>query len=710
MRRPTACAAAPPAILGGFNLETNQQQSNSPVPTGDSMMIGKRCFMTAIATAAVLAMLPGASFAAKGEKKQAQSGAKAQSESKESISVAKEIIALPAPTLVEILKDANATVFQKAKACQRLAVIGGKDAIPALAALLPDETLNVYARSGLEGISDPAADAALREAAGKLQGRQLVGVLSSIGQRKDAAAVGLLKGLLLNADKAVASAAAGALGRIGTSEAAGVLKEALGKDSPVKLCIGDGSLACAEGLAAAGKKDEALALYQAVGKASTAKHQQVAALTGQFRVLDEAAAKELLLAQLRSPERAFFNVGLAAARQVPGAQVTAALVGELEKLPADRQACLLLALGDRKDPLPLATLVAASKSQATPVREAAICVLTKVSDPAALAILLEAALGEGDAAEVAKQGLRNLAGDEVHQAVLSKLSGANGKAKVVLFELVGAHGIAAAEPTVRQALADSDKAVRLAALAAIGQLIELKDLELLAARAVDSTDKEELAVAQDALKAAAQRMADREACAAKLAECLKSTPEANQAYLLEVLGKISGKKALETVVASVKVPAMKDAATKVLGDWINADAAPALLEIAKNDTDAKYRIRALRGYIRIGRQLQLPDDARIAMFHTAMATASRDDEKKLSLDILSRVPSAPSLKLAASYAGDKALKNEACDAAVKVADKLLASNPKAVVEAMQIVVEAKVHGKVGPHAEDLLEQAKAAAK
>ena len=137
---------------------------------------------------------------------------------------AKEIMARKPAELVEILKNPSASTFEKAKACQRLAAVGTKDAVPALAALLSDEKLNCYARCGLEGIADPAVDEALRDAATKLHGSQLVGVIGSIGQRKDAQAVGLLKGLLGNADAAVASAAAGALGRIGTTEAAGVLQ------------------------------------------------------------------------------------------------------------------------------------------------------------------------------------------------------------------------------------------------------------------------------------------------------------------------------------------------------------------------------------------------------------------------------------------------------------------------------------------------------
>ena len=48
---------------------------------------------------------------------------------------------------------------------------------------------------------------------------------------------------------------------------------------------------------------------------------------------------------------------------------------------------------------------------------------------------------------------------------------------------------------------------------------------------------------------------------------------------------MSGQKALEVVVAGVKSsdPAIKDAAARVLGEWLSADAAPALLEIVKSD-------------------------------------------------------------------------------------------------------------------------------
>jgi hypothetical protein len=48
-----------------------------------------------------------------------------------------EIVALGQARLTEILLNPEATRFAKAKACQRLAVIGDKASVPALAGLEP---------------------------------------------------------------------------------------------------------------------------------------------------------------------------------------------------------------------------------------------------------------------------------------------------------------------------------------------------------------------------------------------------------------------------------------------------------------------------------------------------------------------------------------------------------------------------------------------
>src|SRR5512138_3761111 len=92
-------------------------------------------------------------------------------------SPAAEVPAETTRKLIAVLQS-NSPLFDKARACQQLGEFGTREAIPALAALLPDEHLSAYARSGLEGIPDPSAAEALRNATGTLKGTQLVGVVN----------------------------------------------------------------------------------------------------------------------------------------------------------------------------------------------------------------------------------------------------------------------------------------------------------------------------------------------------------------------------------------------------------------------------------------------------------------------------------------------------------------------------------------------------
>ncbi len=127
---------------------------------------------------------------------------------------AAQIMALPPPKLTAVLQDPGASVFARAKACQRLAVVGDKSAVPALAALLGEPQLSVYARTALETMPDRSADDALRAALGKVQGQLLAGVINSIGKRRDANAISALEKLRHHADAEVSGSANAALARI----------------------------------------------------------------------------------------------------------------------------------------------------------------------------------------------------------------------------------------------------------------------------------------------------------------------------------------------------------------------------------------------------------------------------------------------------------------------------------------------------------------
>jgi HEAT repeat protein len=165
--------------------------------------------------------------------------------------------------------------------CRKLTIIGTAESVPTLAALLPDKDLSHMARYALERIPAPEAAAAMRDALPKVSGPLKAGVLGSLGVRRDAAAVEAAAASLADADKAVACAAACALGNIGTPEAAKALT-GFAKNAPegVKLAVADGCLACAERLLAAGKKADAIAIYKSLSGEGQPKHVVLAAKRG----------------------------------------------------------------------------------------------------------------------------------------------------------------------------------------------------------------------------------------------------------------------------------------------------------------------------------------------------------------------------------------------------------------------------------------------
>ena len=209
---------------------------------------------------------------------------------------------------------------------------------------------------------------------------------------------------------------------------------------------------------------------------------------------------------------------------------------------------------------------------------------------------------------------------------------------------------------------------------ALGSTIPLTDLPVLIARLTAARDGDETAVVVRAVGTACQRMPDREACAELLVSALVASPAAGKPRVLEVLATLGGTKALETVAASAKddSPEMRETASRLLGEWMTMDAAPVLLDLARSAAEARYKIRALRGYIRLIRQFPLEADQRAEMCRLAMETAERDEERRLVLEVLERYPSLEMLRLAIDAVKSPSLKDQATAVSLTVAQRISA--------------------------------------
>ena len=144
--------------------------------------------------------------------------------------------------------NSDAELFDKAKACQRLAIIGTSKSVPVVVKLLADPGLSHYARTALEANPSVEVDKAFREALGELKGRQLVGVINSVATRKDRQSVDALVSLAAGDDNEVAAAAVSALGAFATPESISAVQQVLTDKPSLRVTAADACLTAADWL------------------------------------------------------------------------------------------------------------------------------------------------------------------------------------------------------------------------------------------------------------------------------------------------------------------------------------------------------------------------------------------------------------------------------------------------------------------------------
>lgn len=624
----------------------------------------------------------------------------------------------PAPLTPEQRKQksiaalkSDASFKEKCDACRELTVLGGKEAIPLLAGLLADEKLSHMARYALEPNPDPAVDEALRDALGRLKGRALVGVIHSVGIRRDTKAVALLAKFLRDSDADVAQTAARALGGIGNSASAKALTDALPSTPAANQdALYEGLLRCAEALAAEGNRAEALAIYDRLRGLQQIAHQvRTAALRGAV-LLRGAEGIPLLQEGIRDNDFVVVEAAARTALEMQGPEVTQILADELGKVSPDKQILLAQTLGKRADPVAVPALVALAKSGEKSARMAAIRALPEIGSPTATQCLIE--LLEDpvkEIAQAAQESLAALPGTEVDAEITALLNKPQTKIRCTGIELFGRRRMTGAIPLLMKLTDDPDQEVRIASFKILGDLQGPEGLPIILGIFMKTKTPQEMQAAEGALVAFCARQTDPDTCADKIITTLAQAQGTHKLALLRVLRSVGGAKALAAVrTAAADADAdVRNTALRVLCEWPTVDALPDVSKLMKTTTDAKLKILALRGYIRLVPLQDTSADKKLASLKEALPLVERNEEKKLVLAALGGIPLAESLSLVTPHLATQELHEEASAAAVAIAEKILQAHPSQVAEAMEKV--STTNAKLSKRAKALLEQAKRAA-
>ena len=581
--------------------------------------------------------------------------------------------------LLTVLQSAEATEDAKTFVCRCLRQIGSAKCVPAVAPLLSNEKLSHMARWALQGNPSAEAGKALRDALGSVNGNLLVGVISSVGARRDAEAVGALASLAKGDDATVAGAAMNALGRIGGAKAAAAL-QAMTPAAALQKAWVTASLGCAESLAPA----EAGKIYRKVFAGQYDATCRVAALAGLARTQ-----------QIKADELVAVLKGNDAKLQIEAAQLSAELrdkslvqayVAALPSLPVSAQVIVISGFASSANKAAASAVGSLAESTDAEVSGAALRALGVIGDASNVPVLMRLSLGKDDKAALAFASLTRLPGAAVDAALAKVLKSQNAGERAKTIEAFAARMDRRQNKAILAACSDADKDVRTAACKALralgddGMLAPLTDL-LVAAQSGDERNELEQTVTAVAL-----RCASADTAATVLSGKLGKSEDAD-ASLLTVLAKRSGAKALEAVrkcLAGTN-PEQKKAAVRAMSAWADISPLNDLMAVAQNDSDAACRTLALRGYVRLVGDSDKPVAEKVKMFESALAAAKQPDAVKQVLSGLSNVKEVAALKVAAAQLENAAVANEAAAAALSIGQDLVnkkKSKDQVIVDAL----------------------------
>ena len=553
--------------------------------------------------------------------------------------------------------DSSRSLAAKDAFCRDLALLGGDAAGPKLAALLNDSATAEMARYALERIPGERSATALRDALPRTSHTVQTGIVVSLGRRRDAASVTALKPLLASKDARLAEATAAALGSIGTLEA----RRALMSATP-SIAVSSALLEIAE------RSDPVAAsqIFQRLAGGEQPEAVRIAALTGLARV-DARKAAPLLRGALNS-ERS--RVQAVAVRTLAQIDATA-LATDLPRLADRARVVGVEALASFGGPSVLRLLLDAAGDATEAVRVAALNGLAKTGTPGEIPLLAgRAAATSGDEQAAARGALIAIRGSAADAAILHAIPSAAGKEKVELIRAAGQRGIASSADVLLGCAAENDRAVQLESIRALRETATAAQVSAMLALVKSSAggDRTEW---ERTLAAAIRRSPG--APVNELVSAYGSTDAGMRGSLLSVLSAVGNPAALPLIRSAVADgdPELQRRAVNALAGWPTPEPMSDLLVLARTAPNPAHRILALRGYIQLA---QLPSSRTpsetAALLKTAIAAATRPEEKKLILSAVQRVACLESLEIARQEVGDPQVAAEAKTAATTLEHEL----------------------------------------
>ncbi len=615
----------------------------------------------------------------------------------------------------------NATLAGRQFICAKLSQIGTAASVPVLSEMLGDTATADMALLALEAIPDPAVEGLLLGALDRARGRTRIGIVTALGNRRaDASTSGLLA-MLADPDTNARTAAASALGRIGTRSAlSGLALRFTMTRGDLRGEILHAMLACADRLRSEGVTDIALAAYRKLSAPGNPLPVRSAALRG-IVLSDRTNAASVIRETLRGTDRAIHPAAAKLLSEVTDIAGIRSVAAELPRLSPASQIQILASLAQYRDAEVQRSVTGMLLSRNGTVRIASLQTLGAMGDAGAVSSIARAASrAPGSDQKVARASLAGLHASGVNDTILALLPRADSKTKVELMRAIGERRITSgstrtvnavtdeagtvrmegeqklAMPLLFEGARDPSAAVRLESARTLNLIAGGDEVPAMIELLEGARDESFRSEMERALASSSRRITDP---ASRDRAVLAAYPGAKgkraKISLIRVVGRIGAQSSLPLLRGTLKEsdPDIRREGILALSSWPAPEPYADLRPLATGAHESAERTLALRGAVRlIGLDTaRLPEET-LRMYRDAMGAAAGVAEQKMILSALGESHSLSALRLAVEFAGNKDLRSEAEAAALNIAEGLPDSLRRESVPLVERLVAASADG------------------
>lgn len=536
----------------------------------------------------------------------------------------------------------------------------------ALALMLRDPVKVDCARLALDRVPGKTVDALYLDALTGASDRTRLALIESVASRDLAAAVPVLASGLHDADPAIVTATAQALGRIGGPAALAALESA---KTPLAPAVLNARLAAATRANAITAARVAGSIY----RNTAAPLPQRSAALRQLIDADPAKAANEIYSALLGSEPAFHVVAIAAV-SVPEVPVPSAeLANQLGSYGPGVQLALIPALATRGHAAAIPGLLKALDSPGADVRLAAIDALGRLpGTPAVAKRLATLAAGKGDEAKAAFDSLARLHGPGVDTSIRAGAE-ADTPLQAMYVQQLAARNETQAIPFLLDLRNSPAEPLRLEALDALRAIAPSSVQPAIIAWALGTASKNEQTRAVRALITIILRDGDTATRANTVIAAIKTGDAAARLALLPVLSRVAGGPALATAVqlARESDETVAKAATADLARWPDATVLPALVELTASTPNAGIRAAAAQGSARFLGERANATAAQRSLYTRQLLALPLDTAARIPLlNVLSLCADAEALAAARGFLADPATAAAAQDAVDAITSNL----------------------------------------